>query len=645
MSSIWRDKAAVGGALGLALLVGAFAYRWAIPHGPSAPQAEDAETAAAYASVARDLQAGNQPSEDGTASSGSPRNADSPEDLDEADDVELASAEPLPEEARAAAAEALTRARAALEGNRLIAPEDDSALYWFEQALARDRGNSDARAGRRELLRRLFEEANAEIDRGDTGVAEELLAALGDTTVFARSRTALGERVAKLPQVLDLLTTAAQRMSADQRVAPEGASALDSYRAALALDARNAAAQQGLAEIERGVLSQALAAASQDVFADADRLLEFAAGIRPGSQELLQTRTRVLALKRQRAAVVLERARAALDGRDSDTAAELIERARALDADAEGLAALQERLANARIYDHFNPGETFSDPYLDRNGNGPELVVIALGEFTMGSRENERDREEHEGPAHRVRVARPFALARTEVTVAQFRRFVGATGYVSTAERKGSSMFYDEPSGRIAVGKRITWKSNYLGERARDNEPVVHVSYDDVAAYAVWLTQATGKPYRLPSEAEFEYTLRAGTATRYWWGDDEPDRILGNFTGDGDRSTSKRSWNRAFRTYNDRYWGPAPVGRFAANPFGVFDLDGNVSEWVDDCWHDSYRRAPDDATAWVNPGCARRVVRGGSWGSAPEQFRSAFRLGSAVDVRSARVGFRVARDL
>jgi formylglycine-generating enzyme required for sulfatase activity len=244
-----------------------------------------------------------------------------------------------------------------------------------------------------------------------------------------------------------------------------------------------------------------------------------------------------------------------------------------------------------------------------------------------------------------VRVARPFALARTEVTVAQFRRFVGATGYATTAERKGNSMFYDETSGRMTTGKRISWKSNYLGERARDGEPVIHVSYEDAAAFAAWLTQATGKLYRLPSEAEFEYALRASSTTRFWWGEDEPDRVLGNFTGDGDRSSSKRSWNRAFRTYNDRYWGPAPVGRFAANPFGVFDLDGNVSEWVEDCWHDSYRRAPDTAIAWVNPGCTRRVVRGGSWGSAPEQFRSAFRFGSAADVRSARVGFRVARDL
>jgi formylglycine-generating enzyme required for sulfatase activity len=173
----------------------------------------------------------------------------------------------------------------------------------------------------------------------------------------------------------------------------------------------------------------------------------------------------------------------------------------------------------------------------------------------------------------------------------------------------------------------------------------VHVSWNDAQAYLGWLSQHTGKHYRLPSEAEFEYALRARSSTRYPWGDGDPERTVGNFTGEGDRSPSKRSWSLAFPRYSDGYWGPAPVRSFAADAFGLYDMEGNVSEWVEDCWHDNYVRAPRDSEAWINPGCERRVVRGGSWGSDPSQVRSAFRISAPADTRSARVGFRIARDL
>ena len=146
-------------------------------------------------------------------------------------------------------------------------------------------------------------------------------------------------------------------------------------------------------------------------------------------------------------------------------------------------------------------------------------------------------------------------------------------------------------------------------------------------------------------EAEFEYVLRAGSQTRYPWGDGAPSRVLANLTGAGDRSRSGRSWSDAFSDYRDGWWGPAPVKSFPANAWGVFDLEGNVSEWVEDCWHDSFIRAPDDGRAWVNPGCDKRVVRGASWGSAPDQARAAYRLSAAPDTRGPRVGIRVARDL
>ena len=119
----------------------------------------------------------------------------------------------------------------------------------------------------------------------------------------------------------------------------------------------------------------------------------------------------------------------------------------------------------------------------------------------------------------------------------------------------------------------------------------------------------------------------------------------GNFTGAADRSTGGRRWHNAFERYGDGYWGPAPVARFQANAFGLHDMPGNVAEWVADCWHDGYRRAPADGAAWVNPGGRTRVMRGGSWASAPAQTRSAWRAPAGIDTTNARLGFRVVREL
>ena len=124
-----------------------------------------------------------------------------------------------------------------------------------------------------------------------------------------------------------------------------------------------------------------------------------------------------------------------------------------------------------------------------------------------------------------------------------------------------------------------------------------------------------------------------------------PPSRAGNFTGSRDRSPAGRTWTYAFAGYGDGYWGPAPVGSFHANAFGLYDMAGNVSEWVADCWHDSYRRAPKDDKAWFNPGCRTRVIRGGSWASAPTQLRSVWRAPLERDVTNAQIGFRVVRDL
>jgi formylglycine-generating enzyme required for sulfatase activity len=246
---------------------------------------------------------------------------------------------------------------------------------------------------------------------------------------------------------------------------------------------------------------------------------------------------------------------------------------------------------------------------------------------------------------HYVRFDRGFAMSRTEVTVDQFRRFIASTGYRTTAARRGYSMVYEPRGGNFVRRNGIDWRHGYDGREARGDMPVLHVSARDADAYAAWLGDRSGHRYRLPSEAEFEYALRAGHQSRYPWGDGAPPPGTGNFTGEHDRGPGGRRWNNAFMDYDDGWWGPAPVATFDPNAFRLHDLAGNVSEWVADCWHDGYRRAPADGNAWLNPGCRTRVMRGGAWASAPEQTRSAWRAPAGADTTNARLGFRVVRDL
>ena len=171
------------------------------------------------------------------------------------------------------------------------------------------------------------------------------------------------------------------------------------------------------------------------------------------------------------------------------------------------------------------------------------------------------------------------------------------------------------------------------------------MAFEDAEAYVAWLSAQTGERYRLPSEAEFEYALRGGRAEAFAWGEGAPARVVGNLTGDGDQSRLKRRWSNAIRGYTDGHWGPAPVRSYAPEAFGTFDLVGNVSEWVQDCWHDSYRRAPADGSAWVNPGCEDRVIRGASWASTLDRARSAYRQSTPAATTHARLGLRVVREL
>ena len=276
-------------------------------------------------------------------------------------------------------------------------------------------------------------------------------------------------------------------------------------------------------------------------------------------------------------------------------------------------------------------GETFRDC-----PTCPELVVIPAGEFRMGSPGSEEGRRDTEGPQLRVRVER-FALGRYEVTRGEYAAFVAATGRDGDRCRALNGTSWEWSDG-------ASWRSP--GFPQTDEDPAVCVSWDDARAYVRWLSGETGRRYRLPSESEWEYAARAGTTTSRYWGAG-PSGQCGNANGaDAAGKQRFRGWTWAVSCNDGRVF-TAPVGTFAANPFGLFDMLGNVWEWVEDCWHDSYQGAPSDARAWTSSGdCGRRVVRGGSWQQLCRGTSGLARAaGAPPPTGSVHQGFRVSRTL
>ena len=519
-----------------------------------------------------------------------------------------------------------------------------NALDLYLSVLESDPGNAQAQAGVARVVEALqlrVETALAERRYADAAQPMPVLLKLrGEDAAILD----LQQRVDAGRELAALLGEAQRLQQAGHLLEPPGDNAAAVFRKVLERDSAEPTALSGLSRLEAQLVAQATAAAEAGDYEASDRLLADASRVRPGSGTVQNAGTRIVELRQDRASQLLQQANAAAQSGDVARAEQLLAQLERVSVQAQGIDELRERIEQARVYGGFQPGQALTET-LASGGPAPEMVVIPAGRFAMGSSGDERRRRKNEGPQHEITLARGFALSRTEITVAQFRAFVDATGYRTSAERRGRSTIYDERTGGMTEREAVDWRQDHAGRTAAPNLPVVHVSWEDAKAYADWLSRETGASYRLPSEAEFEYALRAGSTTPFPWGEDRPPRVLANLTGDGDRSATRREWGDAFRRYRDGYWGAAPVRTFDPNAFGVHDIDGNVSEGVEDCWHDNYLRAPKDGSAWVNPGCERRNIRGGSWASAPDQARSAFRVNAAPDASNARVGFRVARDL
>ncbi len=374
-------------------------------------------------------------------------------------------------------------------------------------------------------------------------------------------------------QITELLAEANRQIDQGKLTQPSGDNAFETLAAVENLDPGNLLATQLRARIVNRFIELAEKAGDENRFSKADSYLEKAAGVDAGAPALVAARNK------------LERAREEYAARTSIT------RGAEVTGSAAGLM----------------PGKVFQDT-LGIGGKGPEMVVIPGGRFLMGSPQSEVVRDDNEVPQHNVQI-QSFALGKTEVTFDAYDRFAQVT--------------------RRKVPNDNGW--------GRGKRPVINVSWWDALAYAEWLSEQTGKDYRLPTEAEWEYAARSGSTTRYPWGD-EASHEKANYGTDHCCS--------GFVEGADQWLKTAPVESFPVNAFELHDMHGNVWEWAEDCWHDNYQGAPANGSAWQDGGdCSGRVLRGGSWDNFPRYLRSAYRNRNTSNATNFNLGFRLARTL
>ena len=298
---------------------------------------------------------------------------------------------------------------------------------------------------------------------------------------------------------------------------------------------------------------------------------------------------------------------------------------------APGLAHGRTPVTNARIGHHFRDC-----------ADCPEMIVVPAGTFRIGSPANEAGRGNDEGPQKNVQIAQPFAVGRYEITRRQYDAFLRATdrpvsGGCVTDRRK---------SGTWAPDAETNFRDP--GYSQTGNHPAACVTWYDAEAYVAWLNSKAGGGYRLLTEAEWEYAARAGSSASYPWGSKAEDgcRYMNGF----DRSIVAVKGDLykgepvSFANCSDGYVNTAPVGSYKPNAFGIYDMIGNLGEWVEDCATQSYDSLEPDGTA-KDGDCGKRLVRGGSWGTQPRQVRSAERIRYSPDAVDDSIGIRVAKTL
>ncbi len=529
-----------------------------------------------------------------------------------------------------------------------VSQKQPAALEWYVAILRFDPENAEAQAGLKNTVDMLVQMASDANRTGRLDEAARLLQVVelslyphpdvanlrseleraGRASVWQQKGLALEKKSAILPSA----------------GSEESGNAVSAYRKALEVFPEYQPALKAIARLRTQREIAAMKLAKREKFEAALIALKQAELVDDKNPQFRAVSNHVLGRLNQTMQEQIVLANLALDGMRIETAEGYYRKAKKILPTHPDVVSLAARIDETRHYGRFRPQQVFRDAWA-MSSPAPEMVVIPYGQFDMGSLPALVSAMPAEKPRHKVVFKRGFAIARNEITVGQFRQFIESSGYQTRAGARGWSMVFDEKGGSMTKRENVDWRHDHLGRLAKDDLPVVHVNLSDAEAYARWLSEKTGAPYRLPSEAEFEYLLRAGGDTMYPWGNEAPAKVVANLAGAGDKSTQNRSWGNAIAGYRDFYWGAAPVRSFPMESWSTFDSSGNVEEWVQDCWHDSYQRAPADGSAWVNPGCKMGVTRGASWASSLNEARVGFRTATLMKTHNARIGFRVVRAL
>jgi formylglycine-generating enzyme required for sulfatase activity len=279
------------------------------------------------------------------------------------------------------------------------------------------------------------------------------------------------------------------------------------------------------------------------------------------------------------------------------------------------------------------PGEVWTEPV-----TGMEFVWVPGGSFMMGSPVGEKDRDDDEGPVHQVQLD-GFWLGKHEVTRGQFGMFVEATGYKTEADKEGGAWGYK--GGKWDYHQGLNWRQ--AGFAQDDSHPVVCVSWNDARDMAAWLSERGNGKFQLPTEAQWEYACRGGTTTSRFWGENPDEACKYANVADQALQESITDWSHKIHNCNDGYIYTAPAGSFRPNPFGLYDMLGNVWEWCADLYSKDDYSKHQRLTAISMDAGAHRIIRGGGWNSYPRRGRCAHRNNDDASRRHQFLGFRLSR--
>ena len=559
----------------IVVLLGASAWQgWRLYRGmPGVGMADTETTAESQAGIQTEPRTGTEsdirPDRPTAAAPDTPGTRSAPADSTEPEanrPVTEPGASPPPEQDEVS--RLLAAAEADITARRLTSPVGNNAWEKYQRVLSLSPAHPEAMAGMERVMGSYLELFGAALTQEDFDKANSYLA-----------------RIRELHPDSPVLEDGARRIEASKQARADRLARMQAIRAHL--DSFETAIRQDKLDEAAGYLDRVRALDAQ------------APGLAEGEQRLAGARqaasVRQADLARQRLAEAARHAgrfEEAMQEGDLDKAARHLAGIRRAHPEAVGLAEAEQRLAAAREV------EQERQRRIAREVVG-EMVSIPAGRFRMGDLSGEE--WDSEKPVHSVTVP-AFSMGRYEVTFAQWDACV-ANG--------GCGGYTPDDAG---------W--------GRGNRPVINVSWDDIQGFIKWLNGGTGGKYRLPSESEWEYAARAGSTTKYSWGNSIGSNRA-NCDGCGSRWDNQQT---------------APVGSFSANAWGLHDMHGNVYEWVQDCWNDSYAGAPSDGSAWTSGDCSRRVIRGGSWNYNPWFLRSAFRSGSPRSNRSGYLGFRLVQD-